>query len=150
MIATEVRRSVAAPIDVVWATITDLGGYPGRVRSYLRVEYISAERSGVGASWRQIRSVFGREHAQVLRIVGWEPPRSLITTAHESGADYTTVCRLADADGSTDVTLRFEVAATSALGAVVQRFLGSRLMASTREAMERDLADLAAAAESRA
>jgi hypothetical protein len=147
MIATEVTRRIAAPLDVVWSTITDVGRYPERVRSYVHVEYLTPERSGVGASWRQTRTVFGREHSQQLRIVGWEPPGYLKTAARESGAVYTTRYRLTDANGSTEVTVLFEVSATNVIGAIIQRLLGARLLGSTREAMERDLADLATAAE---
>ncbi len=149
MLTAEVRRRTAALIEVVWSTISAVGEYPGRVSSYVRVEYQTPERGGIGTKWRQTRSVFGREHAQVLNVVGWEPPVYLETKAKESGAEYTTIYRLTEADGSTEVSVRFEVEATSVIGAVFQRLMGGRLMASTREAMERDLADLTAAAELR-
>lgn len=147
MIGTEVDRHVAAPIDLVWSVIADVGAYPGRVRSYVDVAFLTPRRSGVEASWRQTRTVFGREHAQVLRIVGWNPPNRLDTVAHESGAQYTTSYRLEALDGATRVTVRFEVEPTNALGSLVQRLFGRRLMVSTREAMERDIEDLSAAAE---
>jgi len=49
-------------------------------------------------------------------------------------------------DGATQVTVQFEVESTNVLGSLVQRLFGRRLMASTRTAMERDLADIASAA----
>lgn len=147
MIWTEVGRRVAAPIQVVWSTIEAFGAYPGIVRSYVSVEHLTTRTSGLEASWRQTRTVFGREHAQVLRIVGWNPPRRLETVARESGARYTTTYRLEALDGATQVTVRFEVEATNVLGSLVQRLFGRRLMGSTRGAMERDLEDVALAAE---
>ncbi len=101
----------------------------------------------VGASWRQTRTVFGREHAQVLRIVVWSPPHRLETVARGSGARYTTTYRLEALDDATQITMRFEVVATNVLGSLVQRLFGRRLMASTRKAMEHDLEDIASAAE---
>lgn len=147
MIGTEVGRRVAAPIEVVWSTIAAFGAYPGSVRSYVGVEYLTTQTGGLEASWRQTRTVFGREHSQVLRIVAWDRPHRLETVAHESGAGYRTTYQLAALDGATQVTVRFEVEATNVLGSLVQRLFGRRLMASTREAMERDLEDLGAAAE---
>lgn len=147
MIGTEVGRHVAAPVDRVWSVIADFGSYPGIVRSYVSVEYLTTQTGGLEASWRQTRTVFGREHAQVLRIVGWNPPNRLDAVAHESGARYATSYRLEALDGATHVTVRFEVEATNVLGSLVQRLFGRRLMTSTREAMERDIEDLGAAAE---
>ena len=147
MIGTEVRRRVAAPIEVVWSTIAAIGAYPGIVGSYVSVEDLTPETSGLGASLRQTRTVFGREHVQVLRIVAWNPPNRLDTVASESGAHYATSYQLEALDGATEVTVRFEVEATNVIGSLVQRLLGQRLMASTREAIERDLEDLGTAAE---
>lgn len=147
MVGTEVGRRVAAPIEVVWSTIADFGAYPGKVGSYVRVEYLTTQSDGLEASWRQTRTVFGREHSQVLRIVAWDPPHRLSTVAQESGARYTTTYQLEElVGGATHVKMRFEVEATNALGSLVQRLFGRRLMASTREGMERDLMDLGAAA----
>lgn len=147
MIQAEVGRSVAAPIEVVWSKIAAFGAYPGIVGSYVSVEYLTPQTSGLDARWRQTRTVFGREHAQVLRIVAWSPPNRLETVAQESGAHYSTIYQLEAFDQATRVTVRFEVRATNLIGLLVQRLFGRRLMASTREAMQRDLEDVASAAE---
>jgi hypothetical protein len=147
MIGTEVGRQVGAPIEVVWSTIADVGAYPDRVRSYVAVDFLTTQTGGVDAAWRQTRTVFGREHAQVLRVVRWDPPSRLETVALESGARYRTSYQLEALGGGTRVTVRFEVVATNPLGSLVQRLFGHRLMASTRAAMERDIEDLCAAAE---
>jgi hypothetical protein len=38
---------VAPPIEAVRATITDVGAYPGIVRSYVDVEFRTIQRRGV-------------------------------------------------------------------------------------------------------
>jgi uncharacterized protein YndB with AHSA1/START domain len=146
MTVVSIKQRVAAPVEVAWAAIIDIDGYPKHVGSYVRVEFMTSNRTGVGARWRQWRTVFGREHDQTIEITTWEPPRRLVTTAQESGATYETTYLL-EAEGSeTLVTMAFEVRPLNPVASLFQRLLGRRLLASTREAMERDLSDLAAAA----
>jgi hypothetical protein len=90
--------------------------------------------------------VFGREHAQILRVDAWEPGALLVTSARESGAAYTATHHLSGRGTETDVEVRFEVEPTNLGGRAVHRLFGRRLMRSVREAMEQDLSDLAAAA----
>lgn len=147
MAEVNVTRRVEASIEVVWTTITDIGRYPERVGSYVRIEFVTHERTGVGARWRQWRTVFGREHEQTLRIVSWDPPRQLMAEARESGAAYVTTYQLAQETDATVVSMTFAVRPTNPLAALFQRLLGRRFLESTRDAMERDLSDLATASE---
>ena len=147
MLVTEVSRQVRASVDSVWSTLAAVGAYPGKVGSYRRVEFLTAETEGLGASWRQTREVFGREHSQVMRVVEWRRPNTLAMEAHEPGARYRTRYRLEAKDAGTSVTVRFEVEPTNVLARLFQRLAGARVIESTRTAMERDLADLARAAE---
>jgi hypothetical protein len=73
MIETAADHRVAAPIEAAWATITDVGAYPGIVRSDDGVEFRTIQTRGVGATWRQTRTVWGWEHARVLQVVAGIP-----------------------------------------------------------------------------
>ena len=128
--------------EVAWDVITAIAAYPDRVGSYVSVEPLTAVPLRLGSSWRQTRTVFGRSHSQVLEVSEWDPPRAMTTTASESGARYVMRHRLErDGDG-TLIEVRFGAEPTNLLAALVQRLMGRRLIASTREAMQRDLADL--------
>ena len=105
VLAIEVERRVGAPVDAVWATVSAIDRYPEVVTSYVRLEYLTAQTAGVGTRWRQTRRVFGREHAQELSVVAWEPPAHLVTVAREAGATYRTTWRLVpDGEGTTSRT----------------------------------------------
>ncbi len=147
MSEVSVTRLVGAPIEAVWETVTDVGRYPERVASYVRIEFLSPQRTGVGARWRQWRTVFGREHDQTLEIVAWDPPHRAVTRARESGAAYETTYGLEAEKDATVVSVTFEARPTNPLAGLFQRLLGRRFMEATREAMEHDLADLATASE---
>lgn len=137
-----VERAARVGPAVAWETLTDIERYPGSVPSYVEVEMLTPDHRGVGARWRQVRTVFGRRHAQVLEVVEWQPPRSLSTRASESGATYTTHYELHDEPPGVRITMRFEVMPTTRLASLFQRLLGRRLMAGTQAAMAADLDSL--------
>jgi uncharacterized protein YndB with AHSA1/START domain len=143
---TTVTRQVAAGPELLWSILTDFRSYPDRISSYVSLEFLTETESGVGARWRQVRTVFGSSHAQVMQIDIWVPPRELVTRANESGARYTVARILEPLDAGTSLEVRFVVEATNPVARLFQRIMGRRLLASTQAAMERDLDDLIAVA----
>ena len=64
--------------------------YPSRVKSYEAIEWLTSEKSGVGAKWKQARTVYGKSHTQTIEVVEWREPTSFALTATEAGATYLT------------------------------------------------------------
>ena len=64
--------------------------YPSRVKSYEAIEWLTSEKSGVGAKWKQTRTVYGKSHTQTIEVVEWREPTSFALTAAEAGATYLT------------------------------------------------------------
>jgi uncharacterized membrane protein len=144
----EVRRHVAAPVEQVWAVVTDLAGSPQVVRGIDAVQVLTPGEFGVGTRWRETRTMLGRSATEEMTITAVEPQRSYTTEAVRPGVRYLSTVAVAPAgDGGSELTLTFGARPTStvtrALGAVTAP-LGRRAVA---KALEKDLVDLAAAAE---
>jgi hypothetical protein len=79
-----------------------------------------------------------------------EPPRSTTVKALQGGADYTSRFSLAERDGGTDLTLTFgaQVVKPTAFSRIMMALFGKIGMGITRKALSRDLAEIAAKAES--
>ena len=58
--------------------------------SYEAIEWLTSEKSGVGAKWKQTRTVYGKSHTQTIEVVEWREPTSFALTATEAGATYLT------------------------------------------------------------
>ncbi len=97
-----IKQEFKGSIEKTWSTLIDLDRYPSRVKSYEAIEWLTSEKSGVGAKWKQTRRVFGKSHTQTIQAVEWREPTSFAMTATEAGATYLTRYSLGESkDGET-------------------------------------------------
>jgi hypothetical protein len=103
-----------------------------------------------GTRWKETRKMFGRAETVEMWVAEAEPNRSTTVKAVQGGADYTTRFSLAPRDGGTDLTLTFgaEVIKPTAASRIMMLLFGRMGMAATRKALTKDLAEIAAKAES--
>ena len=68
MTRTELSRTIDAPVDVVFSTVADISNYSKAVPHIVNVEFLSEERTGVGARFRETRVMGGREASSELHL----------------------------------------------------------------------------------
>lgn len=93
--------------------------------------------------------MMGRSETVEMWVAEAEPNRSTTVKALQGGADYTTRFTLAPGDGGTDLTLTFgaEVLKPTVGSRILMLLFGRMGMAATRKALAKDLAEIAAKAE---
>jgi hypothetical protein len=131
-------------VGETWETIADIESYPNRTSSYTEINPLTDHLGGLGARWKQTRTVWGRNHTQTMEVVEWEPTASMALRATEAGAEYETRYLFTPVDGGTKVMAIFTVAPVSLYGRAVVGLMGKKLMASSREALAEILAELSA------
>lgn len=72
----ECEITVHAPPTQVFARATDVGSFGQWMQGFVRVEPLTPGTVGVGASWREVRRMYGREAGEVFEVTAWDPPRS--------------------------------------------------------------------------
>ncbi len=144
-----IKQEFQGSIKKTWSTLINLDRYPSRVKSYEAIEWLTSEKSGVGAKWKQTRRVYGKSHTQTIEVVEWSEPTSFAMTASEAGAIYLTRYSLGESkDGeTTEVSASFEVQPNNLFSKVFVKLMGNKLLGSTRESLKSDLSDLANAEE---
>ncbi|CAN7477191.1 carbon monoxide dehydrogenase [Arthrobacter sp. Leaf337] len=152
---TTLTRHVNARPDKVWAVISDIPGSAATLSGVDSVQMLSEGGYGEGTRWKETRTMMGRAETVEMWVSQAEPPSSAragTTTvkALQGGADYTTRFILAERDGGTDLTLTFgaQVVKPTVLSKVMMALFGKIGMSITRKALAKDLADIAAKAES--
>ncbi|TKJ22377.1 SRPBCC family protein [Blastococcus sp. CCUG 61487] len=144
----EVRRHVAAPVQQVWGVATDLAGSPQVISGIDAVEVLTPGPFGVGTRWRETRTMMGRSATEEMTVTAVAPPRSYTVEASSAGAHYVSTFTFAPSgSGGTDVTMTFGGRPTSTVGRVLAAITGPLVRRSVTKALEKDLADIAAAAE---
>jgi uncharacterized membrane protein len=117
---------VSAPIESVWAVISD----PHRALSYMsgvtRWEVVSDEPTGLGARYRMLLRVGSAEVGGLIEVVEWEAPRELAWNSI-TGVDQRGRWRLRPAPGGrtqVEIRLAYGVAGSGLGGWLAERIAG--------------------------
>ncbi len=134
---------VSAPIESVWAVVSD----PERALSYMsgvtRWEVVSDEPSGLGARYRMLMRVGSAEVGGLIEIVEFEAPRELAWNSI-TGVDQRGRWRLRPAPGGrtrVEIRLAYGVAGSGIGGWVAERLAGPRVQSNLKSTV-RQLARL--------
>ncbi len=148
----EVTRTIAAPSDLVWALMTDLPNSPQVMTGIDSVEMLGGPQAfGVGTRWRETRTMFGKQAIEEMEVTAVVPGRSYTVVADSHGTAYSSTLEVvAEGDAACVLRMTFGGEPTSAVSRVMAATVGRLFVGTTRKALEKDLADIAAAAEARA
>jgi len=148
--STNLTQHIRATPEKVWAVISDIPGSAATLSGVESVQMLSDGLYGEGTRWKETRSMMGRSETVEMWVAQADPPRTTTVKAHQGGADYTTQFSLAGRDGGTDLALTFgaDVARPTLLNKITMALFGKIGMSMTRKALAKDLAEIAAKAES--
>ncbi len=145
-------RLVRATPERVWEVLTDLDQAAQTLSGVTSVQRMTDGPYAVGTRWRETRTVLGRSSTEELWVTASDPWRRSEVRAASGGAEYCTEFVLTPrAEGAeTGLTVRFgaELTDPSRWQRAVMSLLSGVAERATRKALEQDLADIAAAAES--
>ena len=102
MTRTELSRTINAPIDVVFSTVSDIRDFSKAVPHIVNVEFVSEERAGVGARFRETRVMGGRKATTDLRVTEFVANERVRFVSDQGGTVWDTVFSVTPvADGPT-------------------------------------------------
>jgi carbon monoxide dehydrogenase subunit G len=148
--STSLTQHIHATPEKVWAVISDIPGSAATLSGIDAVQMLSDGPYGEGTRWKETRTMMGRSETVEMWVAQADPPRSTTVKALQGGADYTSRFTLAERDGGTDLTLTFgaDVVKPTLVSKVSMALFGKLGMSITRKALTKDLAEIAAKAES--
>ena len=143
-----VSRDVNAPASVVWDIITDLEGSVETISGIEKVEILAGDSFGVGTSWRETRTMFGKKATEEMTVTEVVEGESYVVIARPDSANYRTVMSILPT-GETACVVSMEFGANPK--GTMTRFMGATMgkmfEGATKKALQRDLDDIAAVAE---
>jgi carbon monoxide dehydrogenase subunit G len=152
--AVRLSRVVNSPAERVWTVLTDLERAPEVLSSVTAVEILSqsadgAAPYGVGTRWRETRTMMGNAATEEMWVAAAEAPHRTVVKASSRGADYETVFTLAARGAATRVDVEFsaEMPSASRVKRVLVAVAAPIASRVTKQMLAKDLADIAAAAE---
>ncbi len=101
-------RSMNAPIDLVFKTVSDINNFSKAIPDIVNVEFLSDVKSGVGTRFRETRLMNGKEAMTELEVTEFvENDRvRMVTDSH--GAVWDSVFTVKRVDGHTELTLAMD------------------------------------------
>ncbi|AXJ08458.1 SRPBCC family protein [Arthrobacter sp. PM3] len=152
---TTLTQHIKAPADSVWAVVSDIPGSAATLSGVESIQLLTEGPYAVGTRWKETRAMLGRSETVEMWVSQCEAPSngrggSTTVKARQGGADYTSRFTLAGRDGGTDLTLTFgaSLTAPTRFSRIMLTVFGPLGLRVTRKALAKDLAEIAAKAES--
>lgn len=141
---TSISKTVSAPTDVVFATVSDITNFSKAVPHITGVEFLSDQRSGLGARFRETREMRGREHSQILEITEYVEGDRVRMVSDSGGTIWDTLFTVSS-DG--DVT-RLHVEMDARPHKLMARLMTPLIRGVVSKAVEKDIDAVKAYCES--
>jgi len=141
MATYEIRDTINAPADKVFAIFADLPSAADNIESIISIEFLSEQHTGLGTRWEETRKVFGKEHTEEMWISDWREGRGYTVSSYSCGSDFTTDLSFTPTGGGTEVVMSMHVVPKT-LKAKLMSPLGKLFAGTFKKCMLADIEDL--------
>ena len=111
MTSTTVTTTIAAPVDHVFRTISDLESFERAIPHIVGIEFLSARRSGVGTRFRETRVSSGKEATTELEITECVANERIRMVTDSHGTIWDSVFTVRQVPGGTELAVTLEAKA---------------------------------------
>jgi carbon monoxide dehydrogenase subunit G len=141
MAHTKVSGEIAAPVDEVFALLTDIEHGVEHVSGIKRVEMLTFGEFRLGTKWRETREVLGRLDDAEMEITAFERNRGYTITHHKAGVRVDTAFAFEPVASGTRLTIEFALN-PQGLPLALLSPLEWAMASKVRDVLSRDLRDL--------
>ena len=91
MTRTRISRTINAPVDAVFETVSDISNYTKAVPDIVRVEFVTERQTGVGTRFRETRRMGKREATTELEVTEYVKDERVRMVSDAGGTVWDTV-----------------------------------------------------------
>lgn len=144
-----VQTNIQADRTTVWNVVTNFENAVNTISGIEELDVLERPENGlVGFKWKETRTLFGKTATEVMWITDAREGEFYDTRAESHGAIYTSRISLADSNGGTLLTMSFHGEPQTFGAKLMSGLLGWMFKGATVKALQKDLDDIKAAAES--
>jgi uncharacterized protein YndB with AHSA1/START domain len=102
-------RTINAPLELVFDTISDIRNYRAAVPNITKVEFLSDQQRGAGTRFRETRNMNGREQTVELEVADYVENRRVRMISDAGGSTWDTLFSLSPAGGGVELRMQMDV-----------------------------------------
>jgi len=145
MTTTRVSRLIQAPIESVFETVAHIENFERVAPDIIRIEFLSENKTGVGARFRETRRMGKREASTELEVTEYVPNERIRIVADQGGTIWDSVFTVeARPSGEVELVMVMEARAYRFLAKIMNPLIKGMI----RKAIEKDLEAVKAHCES--
>lgn len=148
MAKVSVTKSIAAPVEIVFALATDIERFPERIKGITKVEKLTPGPVGVGTRFRETRIMFKKEATEEMEFTSLEPNRGYTLGCESCGCRYSSRFTFEPEGSGTKMTMEFEAQPLTFFAKVMGVLIGWMMSGMIKKCVAQDMEDLKTAAES--
>ena len=133
---TTVTRTIKAPVESVFKTVAHIDNFSKVVPDIVKVEFLSEQKSGVGARFRETRRMGKREASTVLEVTEYVENEHVRLVSDQGGTIWDSVFTTKpNSDGTVELKMVMDANAYKLFAKVVTPLIKGVV----RRAIEKDL-----------
>ena len=103
-----VTRTINAPLDFVFDTVSDIKSFSKAIEDIIHVEFLSNRQAGVGTKFRETRILNGREVSSDLEVIEFVENDHIRLVSEAGGTTWDSVFTVTQQNGDTLLKLQME------------------------------------------
>jgi carbon monoxide dehydrogenase subunit G len=135
MSTTTVVRSIDAPIALVFKTVAEIENFRQAVPHITKVEFLSEQKVGVGARFRETRLMKGREASSELEVTSYVQDEHIRLVSDQGGTLWDTVFTVVELGGQVELKMVMEARAYK----LAAKLFNPLIKGMIRKAIEQDM-----------
>ena len=135
MIQFRTSRTISAPIDRVFAALSDPSQFSEAVPHILNIEFLSDVKSGVGTKFRETRLMGKKEATTELEITECVENEHIRIVTESNGTLWDTVMSVSDSGGKTELNMAMDATASGFFGSLMIKMIKGMI----QKALEKDM-----------
>lgn len=130
-----VTKSISAPVDIVFNTISDIRQFSEAVPGIVDIEILTDQKIGVGTRFRETRLMNGKETSTELEVTDYSKNEFIRIVAESNGTVWDSLFTVKEQNGKTQLELVMDADSNRLLPKLVNLMM-KRVM---KNALEKDM-----------
>lgn len=117
-----VTKTINAPLEFVFRTVAEIENFSKAIPHIVKVEFLSENKTGIGAKFRETRIMMGKEASTVLEVTEYSENERIRLVSDESGTIWDSLFTVKTVDDATELTLVMEARPYKTMARILNPF----------------------------